>query len=265
MTKRDNNLPKISIITPTFNQAGYIERTIKSILNQDYPNIEYIVMDGGSTDGTVEILKKYSRQIIWKSEKDKGQADAINKGLKIATGDICAYINSDDTYEPGAFRKVAKFFAANPDKKWVYGKCRIIDENDNEIRKFVTWYKNINLVKYSYRKLLVENYISQPATFWKSEVNKELGLFDEGEYHVMDYEFWLRMGEKHPAGVIPEYVANFRFYANSKSGMQTKERFQDELRVAKKYSKGNKTIDTMHQMNYYKIVWAYKLMSMFNK
>jgi glycosyltransferase involved in cell wall biosynthesis len=256
---------KISIITPSYNQADYIERTIQSILSQDYPDFEYIVMDGGSNDGTVEILKKYSDRIIWKSEKDKGQTDAINKGLRIATGEICAYINSDDTYEPGAFAKVAEYFGDNPDKKWVYGKCRIIDENDQEIRKFITWYKNKMLQKYSYKKLLVENFISQPATFWKRELHDELGLFDEKEYHVMDYEYWLRIGKKYPAGVINDYVANFRFYSDSKSGKQTKERFRDELRVAGDYSQNAKTSFFLHKLNYFKITWAYKLMALLNK
>ena len=124
-----SKIMKISIITPSYNQAQFIERTILSVLNQDYKDIEYIIMDGGSTDGTVEILKKYSDHIIWKSEKDNGQSDAINKGLKMATGDIVAYLNSDDTYQPGAFKEVATFFEKNPDKKWVYGKCLIINEN----------------------------------------------------------------------------------------------------------------------------------------
>lgn len=265
LSKKMKKQPKITIITPTYNQANYIERTIESILNQNYPNIEYIVMDGGSTDGTIDILKSYGDRIIWSSKKDKGQADAINKGLKIATGEICAYINSDDTYEPDAFKKVAKFFVDNPEKKWVYGKCRIIDENDNEIRKSVTRYKNTMLKNYSYSKLLIENYISQPATFWKNELHSELGLFDESEYHVMDYEFWLRVGSKYPAGVINEYISNFRFYSNSKSGLQTKERFQDELRVAKKYSKGNAMINFLHQLNYFKIVGSYKIMSILNR
>lgn len=259
------NQPKITIVTPSYNQANYIGRTIESILGQDYPNIEYIVMDGGSTDGTVDILKKYGDRIIWKSEKDKGQADAINKGLRIAKGEICAYINSDDTYEPGAFAKVAEYFNEHPDTKWVYGKCRIIDEDDKEIRKFVTWYKNIRLKRYSFRKLLAENPISQPATFWKRELHDEIGVFDEKEYHVMDYEYWLRIGQKYPAGVILDYLSNFRFYADSKSGMQTKERFQDELRVAKRYSKGDKLVYFLHQANYYKIVWSYKVMSILNK
>jgi glycosyltransferase involved in cell wall biosynthesis len=205
------------------------------VLNQDYKDVEYIIMDGGSTDGTVEILKKYSDRITWTSEKDKGQSDAINKGLKMATGDIVAYLNSDDTYEPGAFQKVANFFKENPDRFWAYGKCKIIDRNDLEIRKPITFYKNLLLKKYSYSKLLSENFISQPATFWKREIHAQEGFFDESEHFCMDYEFWLRIGKNSPAGVIHEYLANFRYYADSKSGSVNKKQFQDELRLAKKY------------------------------
>jgi len=256
---------KISIITPSFNQANFIERTIQSVLSQNYPDLEYIVMDGGSTDGTIEILKKYEGRIIWKSEKDNGQSDAINKGLKVATGDIVAYLNSDDIYEPGALNKVAEFFQNNPDKKWVYGKCKIINENDQEIRKPITTYKNLLLKKYSYAKLLSENFISQPATFWKREIHFELGFFDENEHYCMDYEFWLRTGKKYPAGVIDAYLANFRYYATSKSGSVNKKQFQDELRIAKKYGNRHKLSIILHYTNYWKIVAIYQLLNTFSK
>jgi glycosyltransferase involved in cell wall biosynthesis len=254
---------RISIITPSYNQVQFIERTILSVLDQNYPNIEYIVMDGGSTDGTVEILKKYSDRIIWKSEKDEGQSDAINKGLKMATGDIVAYLNSDDTYEPGAFAKVADFFEKNPEKKWAYGKCKIINENDQEIRKPITFYKNLLLKKFSYSKLLSENFISQPATFWKREIHTQEGFFDESEHFCMDYEFWLRIGKNSPAGVINAYLANFRYYTNSKSGSVNKKQFQDELRIAKKYSRNNFLSIGLHYFNYFKIVSIYRLLNFF--
>jgi glycosyltransferase involved in cell wall biosynthesis len=231
------------------------------VINQDYPDIEYIIMDGGSTDGTVEILKKYSDKIIWKSEKDNGQSDGINKGLKMATGDIVTYLNSDDTYEPGALKKVAEFFKKNPDKKWVYGKCKIINENDAEIRKPITWYKNFLLKKYSYSKLLSENFISQPATFWKRELLSEIGYFNEDEHFCMDYEYWLRIGQKYPAGVIPEYLANFRYYSNSKSSSVNKKQFRDELRLARKFGKNYFFPLLMHKINYYKITGIYRLMN----
>ncbi|MFZ2226232.1 MAG: glycosyltransferase family 2 protein [Candidatus Moraniibacteriota bacterium] len=252
---------KISIITPSFNQAAFIERTILSVLSQNYPDLEYIVMDGGSTDGTVEILKKYSDKIIWKSEKDRGQSDAINKGLKMATGEIVAYLNSDDTYAPGALEKVADFFAnppaGGPDKMWVYGKCKIIDEKDQEIRKPITAYKNLLLKNYSYTKLLSENFISQPATFWKAQIHAQSGFFNENEHYCMDYEFWLRIGQNHPAGVIDDYLANFRYYKNSKSGSVNKKQFQDELRLAKKFGQNHPLAIFLHKLNYHKITGIY--------
>jgi glycosyltransferase involved in cell wall biosynthesis len=252
---------KITIITPTYNQAHFIERTIDSILGQGYDNLEYIVMDGKSTDGTVDILKKYGDRIIWKSEKDSGQSEAINKGLRMATGDIVAFLNSDDTYEPGALEKVAKFFKENPDKKWVYGKCRIINENDKEIRRPITLYKNLMLRKYNFNKLLSENFISQPATFWKRELLDDIGYINEEEHYTMDYEYWLRIGQKHPAGVIFDYLANFRMYNTSKSGSLANPQFKDELRIAEKFSGGVKLPIFVHKINYFKIVWTYKLMA----
>lgn len=254
--------PKISIITPSYNQAHFIERTIKSILDQGYPNLEYIVMDGGSTDGTVKILKKYGDRITWKSEKDGGQSEAINKGLRMAKGDIVAFLNSDDTYEPGALEKVAEYFTENPDIKWAYGKCRIINEDDVEIRRPITWYKNMLLRRYTYRKLLAENFISQPATFWRRELHKKIGFINEKEHYTMDYEFWLRIGRKYPAGVINGYLANFRMYDASKSGSLANPQFQDELRIAKKFSGGARLPIFLHKINYYKITWTYKLMAM---
>jgi glycosyltransferase involved in cell wall biosynthesis len=250
---------KISIVTPSYNQRRFIERTINSILGQNYSELELIVMDGGSTDGTIDILKKFGDRIIWRSEKDRGQSDAINKGLRLATGDIVAYLCSDDTYQAGALQKVAEFFQNNPQTKWVYGKCRMIDENDREIRKPITRYKNFMLRRYSYPKLLVENYISQPATFWRRSLLDELGFINENEHLCMDYEYWLRLGQRYPAGVINSYLANFRHYTTSKSGSRFTQQFRDELRVAKKYSAGRPGIQLLHKLNYYKIVGAYRL------
>lgn len=254
---------KISIITPSYNQAQFIERTIQGVLSQNYTDLEYIVMDGGSTDGAVEILKKYSDKITWKSEKDGGQSDAINKGLRMATGEIVAYLNSDDTYEPGALKKMADYFQKNPDKKWVFGKCRIINENDQEIRKSITFYKNLFLKRYSYGKLLAENFICQPAVFWKKELLNEIGYFNKGEHFCMDYEYWLRIGKIYDPGFIDDNLANFRYYTNSKSGSVNKKQFQDELRISKKYGQGHTLSILLHKMNYYKIVFSYNFLNLF--
>lgn len=253
---------KFSIVIPSYEQAEFIERTLKSILEQKGNfEIECLVMDGGSKDGTVDILKKYEDQIIWVSEPDKGQSDAINKGFKRATGDIIAYLNSDDTYEPGAFAKVADFFEKHPDTIWAYGKAHIIDINDKRIRKWITWYKNFLLRKYSYNKLLAENFISQPATFLRRQVLDEIGYIDVTHHLVMDYEYWLRIGAKYPAGVINDYLANFRWYEDSKSGQTFKKQFRQELNVAKVYAEDKKWPILLHKFNYYKIVGIYSVLS----
>ena len=253
---------KISIITPSYNQVAFIERTIQSILSQNYSDLEYIVIDGGSTDGTVEILKKYSDKIIWKSEKDRGQSDAINKGLRMATGNIVAYLNSDDTYELGALQKVNDYFQENNQAKWVYGKCKIINENDQEIRRPITWYKNLLLKNYSYSKLLSENFISQPAVFWRRELLDKIGFFNEDEHLCMDYEYWLRIGQKYPAGVIHDYLANFRYYPASKSGSSTKEQFKDMLRLAEKFGTNHPFSIFLQRINYWKIIITYWFLSL---
>ena len=167
-------LPKISIITPSLNQGDFIEKTIKSVLSQDYPNIEYIIIDGKSTDNTPDILKKYEKDIILISEKDKNQSNAINKGLKIASGEIIGYLNADDVYEPHALFRISNFFKENPKILWTTGKCSIIDDKGKEIRPFIKlwkhiWQKIALSINKEFEILLVLNYISQPATFIKKE------------------------------------------------------------------------------------------------
>lgn len=266
---------KISIITPSYNQAEFIERTILSVITQKWDfELEYIIMDGGSTDETIGIItnlefriqqwkiQTYCKKIdfIWKSEKDKGQSDAINKWLKLATWDIVTYLNSDDTYEPGTLEKVTKSLGIS-DKMRCYGKCKIIDRHDTEIRKFITWYKNLLGGKYSYAKLLWENFISQMTVFWKKEVMKELWCFDVDEHLCMDYEYRLRIGAKYDPIYIPEYLSNFRFYQASKSWSRFVTQFTDELRIARKYARGGyRWALFLHQFNYYKIIIAYKVL-----
>jgi len=257
--------PTISIVTPSFNQAEFIERTIDSVLGQGYPGLEYIVVDGASTDGTVEILARFGDRIRWTSEKDSGQSEAINKGLRAATGDIVAFLNSDDEYLPGALFRVAEFFEHNPTTMWAYGKCRIVDADGDEIRRPITWYKNLLLRRYSYRKLLSENFISQPATFWRREIHDELGYFDEDDHWCMDYEFWLRVGSKHPAGVIDSYLANFRYHMASKSAKEDKVKFQEELRIAKRYAGGARAPLYLHRLNYFKIVGVYQALALLRR
>src|SRR3989344_6836696 len=159
--KMSKKWPKISIVTPTLNQGKYIEKSITSVLEQDYPNLEYLIMDGGSTDGTLKILKKYENRLNWYSGKDRGQSDAINKGLKKTSGEILAFLNSDDYYERNTLLKVGKFFQDNPNAMWVTGKCKIIDAQGVETRTVITAYKNFILKYLRYRNILhIINFIS---------------------------------------------------------------------------------------------------------
>ena len=226
--------------------------------------LEYIIIDGESNDNTLDIIKNWAskdNRLKCVSEPDSGQSEAINKGLNVATGDIVTYLNSDDTYNTDALKEVTNYFKQNTDKRWVFGKCKIINENNQEIRKFITKYKNYFLKKYSYKKLLAENFISQPATFWKKELLDEIGFFNEKEYYCLDYEYWLRIGEKYKPGFINDYLANFRYYSDSKSGGVNKKQFQDELRLAKKYGAKHSISIFLHNINYYKIIFIYYILN----
>ncbi|MFA5995931.1 MAG: glycosyltransferase family 2 protein [Patescibacteria group bacterium] len=255
---------KFSIITPSYNQAQFIERTIKSVLSQtgDF-ELEYIIMDGGSTDGSVETIKHYAQQdkrIIWRSEKDSGQSNAINKGLKLASGDIIAYLNSDDIYLPNALQMVMEEFKKNTTISWVTGQCKIINKHDVEIKKIITCYKNFFLKHYSHSSLLVLNYISQPATFWRKTVLLATGEFNEKEHLVMDYEYWLRLSKKYQLNVIDKYLAGFRSYQSNKSSLRFVEQFKSEHRIAAQYT-NNPLIIFLHKLHSWLIISCYKLLS----
>lgn len=213
-------------------------------------------MDGGSTDNTLDILKKYEDRIIWKSERDKGQSDAINKGFALTSGDIFAQLDADDVYEKGAFKKVATFFERNPDIKWLYGRCRIIDEKDKDMWKPITWLKTFLQKRYSYNKLLVVDFIGQPTVFWRKELVNEIGLFDVNNHLVMDYEYLLRAGKKYNPGFIDEYLASWRLHTGSKSSLNSATRAKQGLDVAKRYT-NSKIILILHYLAYLGIVLIY--------
>ena len=225
---------KISVITPSFNQGKFIEQTIQSVLSQNYPNLEYIVMDGGSTDNTVEILKKYEDKIKWFSEKDNGQSDAINKGLKMATGDVVAWLNSDDYYLAGTLKKVADCFETNPDTMWVTGDYKIVDEQGRPIQSFVRGYKNFLRALPFRNTLFVANYINQPSTFWKRSLHSELGYINDKYHLCMDYDFWLRVYKRYPLHTISSAFSAFRIHSTSKGKKQYSAQFNEEIDVAQK-------------------------------
>lgn len=250
-------LPRITTITPTYNQAQYIEQTIKSVLDQNYPDLEYWVIDGGSTDGTVDILRKYGDRINWMSETDRGQAHAINKGMERSTGEVVAYLNSDDVYEPGALTTAGQFFARHPQAAWVTGKCRIIDDNGREVRKAITFYKNMWLRLGSYTVLLILDYISQPATFWRREVLDRVGAFDEALYYTMDYDYSLRVGRHYRLQVIDEYLASFRVHPHSKGGSGARKHFQADLQTARQHTSSPLLLG-LHRLHNMLVVAVYR-------
>jgi glycosyltransferase involved in cell wall biosynthesis len=206
------NEPLVSIITPSFNQSAYLEATILSVLEQDYPMLEYIIVDGGSTDGSVEIIKKYAERLPWwVSEKDRGQTDAINKGFAHATGDILAWINSDDTYQPGAIREAVEYLSSHPQTGTVYGNACYIDANGRVIGNFPA--KQTDLKK------LLRGYvhIPQQATFFRSELWRRVGSLDPTFFFAMDYDLWVRLARQAPLTYLPRYWANFRLHGDAKT------------------------------------------------
>jgi glycosyltransferase involved in cell wall biosynthesis len=204
--------PKISIITPSFNQATYLERTIKSVLDQNYPNLEYIIIDGGSTDSSIDIIKKYESKITcWVSEPDHGQASAINKGLRIASGDWVAWQNSDDIYYPKAFWKIAKTATRHPDADLIIGDMMIIDDHDRHLR-------DVRYVAPSHVGLLAEGMVMvNQAAFWRRRVHREIGWLDESLQCSFDYEWFLRLTEKFQGVHVNRVLGGFRLHGASKT------------------------------------------------
>lgn len=250
---------KLSIIIPSYNTAKYIRQAIDSVLSQKC-NVECIIIDGGSTDGTLDILKSYGDRIKWLSEKDKGETDAINKGLRMATGEVVGWLDADDVYLPGALRTVARYFDMNPNRMWLYGKCRIIDAEGKETSRIITRFKEIFQPRYSYNKLLVLDFIAQPATFWRRELLEELGYLDESENLVMDYEYWLRIGAKYQPMFINQYLACWRSHGESQTSKALVQNMKDALRVSRRYAPNRRVINTLQWFVCYFVIVAYFVM-----
>ncbi|MDP8223432.1 MAG: glycosyltransferase family 2 protein [Candidatus Lernaella stagnicola] len=256
---------RISVITPSYNQVAYLERALRSVHEQEGPfEIEHWVIDGGSTDGTVEMLERWSDKLQYVSEADRGQSHALNKGIERATGEIICWLNSDDLLLPGALAVVADFFRTHAHVRWAYGRCLILDEHDREIRKPITWYKNRLARRYSYTKLLVENYISQQATFFTKELVDEAGGIDESLKYDMDYELWLRFGLICEPGILDADLGAFRFYAECKTGGDIDPTLRAAYEIAKKYAvKIDKPwLAAVNYVWYYKRTsWIYRLLA----
>jgi len=236
LLNKNSFYPKISIVTPSYNQAEFLERTILSVLNQEYANLEFIIIDGGSTDGSVEVIKRYEKYLAyWVTEQDEGQTDAINKGWRIASGEILAYLNSDDTYVPGTMRNVAQYLIYHSKVDAIYGTCNIIDESDHIVN---VWHP----AQFNIRTLIRSGIstIPQQTVFFRSHVLKEIGLLDTSLRHAMDYEYWVRMGQKFRIQKTPYVLANFRIHRKSKTFLESRKQWQESCQVSAKYSNESK-------------------------
>lgn len=203
--------PKISIVTPSFKQGFFIEETIRSVLLQGYPDVEYIVIDGGSEDGSKEIIEKYSRWLTyWVSEPDHGQSHAINKGLKRSTGALAGWLNSDDIYLPGAFAIIASQFLLHPEFEMIYGDINLVNEKGEFTEKF----RSHPIAPENATRL---TFIPQPACFWRTRLFPQIGYLNEDYSHIFDIDYWLRISMKHQTFYCGYLLANFRIHKNAKT------------------------------------------------
>ena len=239
--------PRVSIVTPSFNQGAFIEETIRSVLLQDYPNLEYFIVDGGSTDSTLQVIKTYEPWIdYWVSERDRGQTHALNKGFARATGDIVAWLNSDDTYEPHGIRTIVRHMLTT-ESVVAYGNCNLIDEIG--VRTGVVVPPPVNfesLLKFWSVDCSIP---PQPAIFFRRNVLDDVGLLDETLRYVMDYELWLRIARRYSFSYVNAVIGNYRMHSESKTVGEGNQFNPERYRVSLGYGRS-------HGLRYRVPYWA---------
>jgi glycosyltransferase involved in cell wall biosynthesis len=220
--------PLVSIVTPSLNMARFLPQTIESVLSQDYPHIEYIVMDGGSTDGTVEILQRYGDSLRYVSAPDHGAADAINRGFQTSHGSILAWLNADDFYFPGAVSAAVKKFTTAPEAAVVYGEALWTDPDGNIIGPYPTR-------PFDRSRLLRECYICQPACFFRRSAFETAGMLDTTFHVVFDYDLWIRLSEHNQFLHFDRQLAYSRMHRGSKTLGSRSQMYKESLQIFKRY------------------------------
>ena len=219
-------LPLVSIVTPSFNQARFLEETILSVLGQDYPNLEYLIVDGGSTDGSLEIIRRYADRLAWwVSEPDRGQTEAINKGFAHARGEIFAWLNSDDMYLPQAVSEAVQYLQNHAEVGLVYGDANFIDERGRVLGKFPARQTDYRRLRRGYV------HIPQQAAFFRAELWRKVGPLDTSFYFAMDYDLWVRIARHAKIVYLPRLWANFRLHGSAKTIAADERCWPEMLRV----------------------------------
>ena len=251
--------PTISIVTPCLNAAATIGRTLDSVASQSYPGIEHIVVDGGSTDGTLEILAQFPGVKVI-SEPDEGLSDAVNKGIALSTGELVGWLNADDWYLPGALAAVAEAAEANPGAEWFTGGCPIVDGKGNKIRGGVTAYKNFLLGRYSFPLYLSQNFISCPATFIRASALEAVGPLRLDYSYSMDYDLFLRLARRGDPVILQRDLAVFAMAEGTKSMTGFDKQFSEHAEQARAHGQGHRFAVAANAVVSQLIIATYRLL-----
>jgi glycosyltransferase involved in cell wall biosynthesis len=245
-----NPWPRVSVVTPSYNQGKFIEETIRSVLLQGYPNLEYIIIDGGSTDESFDVIEQYEPWLAhWVSEPDRGQSQAINKGLRRASGEIVAYLNSDDMYLPETIREVVEFFIQHEDIGLVYGDCQVVDEGSHLI--YVARSREFDLFAE-----LCRNFVKQPTVFMRRKLLDLVGYFDEELHYALDIDYWFRAAIRTKFAYLPRELAIFRMTSETKTGKGNLPFTKEREKILERFFRLHAYSDIKHWKNRV-LAWHY--------